>query len=95
MAIIQVYCPTCSTEDVVKFGVTEQGKQRFRCDNVKCAKKTFILDYTNKASAPGAKEKIIEMTLNSSGIRDISRVLGISMNTVMATLKKSTGVIKC
>ena len=29
------------------------------------------------------------MALNGSGIRDTARVLGINMNTVMSTLKKS------
>jgi len=92
MAIIQVYCPECSTIDVTKFGITEQGKQRYCCRNINCSKKTFILDYSNKACAPGMKEKIIEMALNSSGIRDTGRVLGVSKDTVMATLKKSVEI---
>ena len=37
---------------------------------------------------PETKEKIIEMTLNGSGIRDISRVLGICTETVMSEIKK-------
>jgi len=90
MAVIQVYCPQCSSDEVVKFGMSDQGKQRYRCDNEFCSKKTFMLDYTNKAYAPGVKEKIVEMAMNGSGIRDTGRVLGIHMNTVMSTLKKST-----
>jgi len=31
---------------------------------------------------------IIKMTLNGSGIRDISRVLGVSQGTVIVVLKK-------
>ena len=90
MAMIQVYCPQCSNDHVVKFGLSEQGKQRYCCQNEKCSKKTFMLDYSNKACASGVKEKIVTMALNGSGIRDTSRVLGIHMNTVMSTLKKST-----
>ena len=89
MAIIQVYCPVCSSIDVIKSGITEQNKQRYCCQNVNCSKKTFILDYSNKACAPGVKEKIIDMAMYSSGIRDTSRVLGVSRNTVTSTLKKS------
>ncbi|MDR0460043.1 MAG: hypothetical protein LBH62_01190 [Nitrososphaerota archaeon] len=31
---------------------------------------------------------IIKMSLNGSGIRDIARVLGVSINTVLSVLKK-------
>ena len=34
------------------------------------------------------KDKIIEMALNESGIRDTSRVLKVSQNTVISELKK-------
>ena len=88
MAIIQVYCPQCSGIDVIKYGVTEQGKQRYRCQNSACFKKTFLLGYIRKSYAPGVKEKIVDMVMNGSGIRDTSRVLGVAMNTVMSTLKK-------
>jgi len=88
MAVIQVYCPQCSSDHVVKFGLSEQGKQRYYCQNEGCSKKTFMLDYSNRACAPGTKGKIVNMALNGSGVRDTSRVLGIHMNTVMSTLKK-------
>ena len=39
----------------------------------------------------GNKAKIIEMTLNSSGVRDIGRVLRISKDTVTSELKKNFG----
>ena len=89
MAVIQVYCPQCSGDDVVKFGLSEQGKQRYCCKDEECTKKTFMLDYSNRACLAGIKEKIVDMAMNGSGIRDTSRVLGIHMNTVMSTLKKS------
>jgi len=36
------------------------------------------------------KEKIIDMTLNGSGVRDIGRVLHINKNTVVSVLKKNS-----
>ncbi len=69
-----------------RFGLSGQGKQRYCCQNEECSKKTFMLDYTNKACTPGVKEKIINMALNGNGIRDTSRVIGVHMNTVMSTL---------
>ncbi|MDR0613121.1 MAG: hypothetical protein LBG45_06530, partial [Dysgonamonadaceae bacterium] len=40
----------------------------------------------------GTKEKIIEMTLNGSGVRDTGRVLKISRDTVCSVLKKNVRV---
>ena len=88
MAVIEVICPTCKSNRVVKFGLNRQRKQRYQCHNERCTRDTFILDYENKGYLPEIKKQIIEMALNGSGIRDTSRVLGISMNTVLSELKK-------
>ena len=88
MALLEVICPLCKTKTVVKFGLNRQGKQRYQCKNEACSKNTFILDYENKGCLPEVKEKIIAMALNGSGIRDTSRVLGISIMTVLSELKK-------
>jgi transposase-like protein len=88
VAVIEVICPTCKSNQVVKFGLNRQGKQRYQCHNESCMRNTFILDYENKGYLPEVKKQIIEMTLNGSGVRDTSRVLGISMNTVLSELKK-------
>jgi transposase-like protein len=87
-----IHCPNCLSFDVVKYGETPDGKQRFLCKNSNCSRQTFILDYSYKGHLPEVKEQIIEMTLNSSGIRDISRVLQISPTTVINELKKITRV---
>jgi transposase-like protein len=52
-------------------------------------KRHFRLDYRYNAYRQGVKEKVIEMTLNSSGVRDIGRVLSISKDTVCSVLKKN------
>ena len=44
--------------------------------------------YSYNARKPGVKEQIVELTLNSSGVRDIGRILGINKNTVVSELKK-------
>ena len=89
MAVVAVICPLCRTETVVKFGLNRQGKQRYQCKNEACSKNTFILAYANKGWLAEVKEKIVEMALNGSGIRDTSRVLDISITTVLSELKKS------
>ena len=48
-----------------------------------------MLNYRYRAYEPGIKAQVIEMAINSSGIRDTARVLKINKNTVISTLKKS------
>jgi transposase-like protein len=47
-----------------------------------------MLEYTSKAyEVVGVKEKIVEMAINGSGIRDTSRVLDIHKDTVINQLQ--------
>lgn len=85
----EIACPDCGSHQVVKAGYSASGERRYRCDNAACPTKSFMLLYRYKAYQPGIKETVVEMAINSSGIRDTARVLGISKNTVVSTLKKS------
>jgi len=71
-----------------KAGKSAKGVQRYFCKNEDCSKHTFMLKYDNKACEPGVKEKVIEMAINGSGIRDTSRVFKISKTTVIGWIKK-------
>ena len=86
--LIAVGCPHCHSTEVVKYGQSSNGKQRFRCLNEECPRLTFSLDLAYPGLKPEVKQQIIEMTLNSSGVRDIARVLHISPATVINELKK-------
>ena len=88
MVLIPVHCPHCDSGQVVKRGKTSNGKQRYLCQNEACDHQTFLLDYDHRARLPEIKRQIVDMALNSSGIRDTARVLGISKDTVMSELKK-------
>ena len=81
-----LHCPHCQSNDLVKNGKSPNGTQRWSCNR---CRKSFRFDYCYNACKQGIKEKIIELTLNSSGVRDISRVLKINKNTVCAVLKKN------
>jgi transposase-like protein len=70
---------------LVKQGKTGNGTQKWQCSS---CKKHFRPEYRYRAWQAGIKEKIIEMTLNSSGVRDTGRVLKISKDTVCSVLKK-------
>ncbi len=47
-----------------------------------------MLDYKYKACEAGMTEKVVEMAINASGIRETARALKINKNTVINTLKK-------
>ena len=88
MVLAPVKCPACGGIDVVKHGKASNGKQRFLCRDRTCQCKTFIQDYAEKGRLPEVKQQIIAMAMNGSGVRNTSRVLGISTATVLNELKK-------
>ena len=88
MALVNVKCPECNGTQVYKHGRSETGEQRYMCHAQECPTKTFRLEYRYEGAKPGIEEKIIAMAANASGIRDTSRVLGITTDKVMSTLKK-------
>ena len=70
MVYEKVLCPYCKSDKVVRYGKNNTGKQRMMCQNPECSHKTFQLEYSNNASKPETKEKIIDMAMNGSGTRE-------------------------
>jgi len=83
MLLQVLHCPRCHGTDIVRHSQTRQGKQRYRCRENRCARRTFLLDYSYPGQSPAVKEQIVEMALNVSGTRDTARVLHVSTNMVM------------
>ena len=83
-------CPKCKHTDLKKAGKSTHGVQRYCCLNSNCTTHTFMLEYRYKACEPGMKKKVLDMTLNASGIRDIKRVLERAKSTVIRTIKKKS-----
>jgi transposase-like protein len=88
--IIQVlHCPYCQGSDIVKHGLSPEGKQRYRCRTcLEGCGRTFLLEYTYAGQSPAVKQQIVDMAMNASGIRDTARVLHVSPTTVIKELKK-------
>jgi insertion element IS1 protein InsB len=82
MVVEPIHWPVCQGTDVVKYGTTSEGKQRFRRQKATCPGGTFIRQYVYQGRLPSVKRQIIGMSLNTSGIRDIARVLRVSPTTV-------------
>ena len=89
MILQTIHCPNCHGVDIIKYGKTRQGKQRFLCRESACDGRTFILNQTYPGRSRQVKQQILDMTLNGSRIRDISRVLHVSPTTVINELKKN------
>lgn len=86
MCYEEVACPRCSSLNIKKNGISAQQKQRYRC---KDCERQFISDYTYQAYKAGVRSLVLPMTMNGSGIRDISRVLSISTNTVLKLIRRA------
>ena len=82
-------CTSCikcvgETVEIIRYGKTGYGKQRYQCK--KC-KKTFIKDYSYQAYKADINSRITTYVKEGLGIRSISRVIGVSTNTVMSRIK--------
>ena len=86
----KIKCPDCKGTKVCKNGHSRNGTQRFMCQTEICTTRSFQLSYHYNAHKRGIKEQIEEQTLNSSGVRDISRNLKIAPKTVTSYLKKKS-----
>jgi transposase-like protein len=88
--IIQVlHCPYCRGSDIVRHGLSPEGKQRYRCRTcLEGRGRTFLLDYSYAGQSSAVKQQIVDMAMNASGIRDTARVLHVSPTTVINELKK-------
>ena len=86
-----VVYPYCHSDQVVKRGKTDTGKQHYRCHNPGCDHQSFLPDSAYKGRSSEVKQQVIEMSLNGGGIRDIARMLQISTATVIHELKKRVG----
>lgn len=52
----------------------------------------FITRYTYQGCVPFVRQLIVPMTLNGSGIRDIARVLRVSINTVLKVIREQAAM---
>ena len=82
----EISCPCCSSNNLQKNGKSISGIQRWHC---KTCNKYFQREFLYNACTPGVREKVPEMALNGSGVRDTGRVLKINKNTVVSVLKKN------
>jgi IS1 family transposase/transposase-like protein len=84
MCYEEITCPRCSSLNIKKNGKTVNQKQRCLC---KDCRRQFITRYPWRGYQGAWRALIVPMALNGSGIRDTVRVLGMSLNTVLQTIR--------
>jgi transposase-like protein len=67
---LPVLCLDCRSNDIIKHGKSSKGKQRYLCRNPDCLRRTFVLDTQQPGRKREVKQKIVDMALNGSGVRD-------------------------
>jgi IS1 family transposase/transposase-like protein len=77
------YCPYCLSVKVVRNGIKPTGRQHFKC---KQCTKQFQREYLYRGADKHVKNKVIQMLLRGSGIRDTALVQGVSPSTVLRCL---------
>ncbi len=85
MCFEEITCPSCSSRNIKKNGTTANRKQKYRCQE--CGRQ-FITNYTYRGCLSLLRDLVVPMTMTSSGIRDIARVLSMSTQTVMKTIRE-------
>ena len=69
--VIAKFCPSCTSNHVIKNGFTANRKQQFIC---KSCKNRFIDFYTYKAYNHWVNKRIIQFTKEGLGIRSTTRI---------------------
>ena len=81
-----IICLRCSSVSIVKNGKTAQRKQRYLR---KDCRSQFIRNYANLGCVKAVRDLVVPLTINGAGIRDIERILFLSTNTILKTLREA------
>jgi transposase-like protein len=79
-------CRHCHGDRAIRHGYTRKGKQRYRCHG--CGR-CFVENPASAAYEPARKEEILRAYNERASLRGLSRVFGVSRNTVTRWLEKS------
>ena len=86
MVTLTLRSPFCTSDFLIKYGITPNGKQRYRCQA--CSRQHREHPGSN-AYAEAARAMILRTYEEWSRLRGLSRTFGVARNTVSAWLKKS------
>ncbi len=88
MVTLQITCRHCTSENLVRNGMTSNSKQRFLCKD--CSRNSRE-DPQPNGYTDEKREQILRDYQERSSPRGLSRTFGVSRNTVRSWLEKSSG----
>ena len=83
--MVKLKCYHCQNENLVRNGKTNNGKQRYLCND--CGKMSRDNPQPN-GYLPAEREQILAAYQERSSLRGLTRTFGVSRNTVSGWLKK-------
>ena len=88
MVTIKLMCCHCGSTNIVRNGLTKNGKQRYLCND--CGR-TSRNDPQPNGYTEAQRETILRAYHERSSLRGLSRTFGVARNTVTSWLKKRGG----
>jgi transposase-like protein len=85
MVTIKLMCCHCGSTNIVRNGLTNNGKQRYLCND--CGR-TSRNDPQPNGYTAAERETILRAYHERSSLRGLSRTFGVARNTVTSWLKK-------
>lgn len=82
MALTQVRCPDCNGLNVVKYGRQPNGEQRYSCQDPRCSRTIFLLNYRSQPVPQSSRTRIIELALDGYDAETIAASLGVAEEEV-------------
>ncbi len=85
MVTITVLCQHCQSQNIIRYGLAPNGKQRYLCRD--CGRRSRNNPGTNAYSAE-EREQILRAYDERSSLRGLTRTFGVARNTVTTWIKK-------
>src|SRR5437763_9385077 len=86
MVTTTVHCPHCGSKEIMRYGQSPNGKQKYRC---KACKRQSREHPTPHAYPEERREEILRAYEERSSLRGLERTFGVSRVSVIAWIKKS------
>ena len=85
MVTITVLCQHCHSKNIIRYGLSLTGKQRYLCRD--CGRRSRD-NPTSNAYSDEERELILRAYDERSSLRGLSRTFGVARNTVTKWIKK-------
>jgi transposase-like protein len=85
MSSTDLCCRHCGSSHVIRHGHSAKGKQRYKCH---ACGRSFLADLGTNSYSAQAKEQILRAYQERTSLRGLTRIFGVSRQTVSSWLKK-------